>query len=136
MSEEENVTQVKEALKLWIGYDDQIRDLRAQIKKLQEEKSKQGESVLMFMRENSVDDFKLEGSSGGCISRSVGTIKPAIKRNTIRTQLLLHFADQPQRVSEALKSIEGVDDDMTSTGIQKEVLMRRAPRKTTKNIEI
>lgn len=136
MSEEENVTQVKEALKLWIGYDDQIRDLRAQIKKLQEEKSKQGESVLMFMRENSVDDFKLEGSSGGCISRSVRTIKPAIKRNTIRTQLLLHFADQPQRVSEALKSIEGVDDDMTSTGIQKEVLMRRAPRKTTKNIEI
>lgn len=135
MAEDQDVTQVKEALKLWIDYDDKIRNLRAEIKKLQDEKSKQGESVLLFMREHSVDDFKLEGASGGCISRSIRTIKPPIKRNTIRTQLLLHFADQPQRVSEALKSIEGLDDDMTSTGIQRELLTRRVPRKT-KNIEI
>jgi hypothetical protein len=127
---ETNTTQVKEALTHWIRIDDEIRELRSQIKKLQEEKAKHGDSVLMFMRDNSVDDFKLEGSSGGSISRSLRTIKPAIKRNTIRTQLLLHFADQPQKVSDALKAIEGVDDDMTSTGIQREILTRRVPRKS------
>jgi hypothetical protein len=124
------VTDVKEALTQWIGYDDQIRGLREQIKSLQAEKAKCGEHVLQFMRENSVDDFKLEGMTGGSISRSVRTIKPAIKRNTIRTQLLLHFADQPQKVSDALKAIEGLDDDMSSTGIQRELLTRRVPRKT------
>lgn len=124
------ITDVKEALTRWIGYDDQIRELRDQIKTLQNEKTKCGEHVLHFMRENSVDDFKLEGMSGGSISRSVRTIKPAIKRNTIRTQLLLHFADQPQKVSEALKAIEGLDDDMSSTGIQRELLTRRVPRKS------
>ncbi|NBR62069.1 MAG: hypothetical protein EBT86_10640 [Actinobacteria bacterium] len=127
---ETNTTQVKEALTHWIRIDDEIRELRSQIKKLQEEKTRHGDRVLMFMRDNSVDDFKLEGSSGGSISRSLRTIKPAIKRNTIRTQLLLHFADQPQKVSDALKAIEGVDDDMTSTGIQREILTRRVPRKT------
>lgn len=125
-----SVNDVKETLSQWIRYDDQIRELREQIKNLQNEKAKCGEHILQFMRENSVDDFKLEGSSGGSISRSVRTIKPAIKRNTIRTQLLLHFADQPQKVSDALKAIEGVDDDMSSTGIQRELLTRRVPRKT------
>lgn len=125
-----SVTNVKEALTHWIDYDDQIRQLRDQIKHLQNEKAKYGEHVLQFMRENSVDDFKLEGLTGGSISRSVRTIKPAIKRNTIRTQLLLHFADQPQKVSEALKAIEGLDDDMSSTGIQRELLTRRVPRKS------
>jgi hypothetical protein len=126
----EDTTQVKEALTHWIRIDDEIRELRAKIKKLQDEKIKYGDSVLSFMRDNSVDDFKLEGSSGGSISRSVRTIKPPIKRNTIRTQLLLHFADQPQKVSDALKAIEGLDDDMSSTGIQRELLTRRVPRKT------
>jgi hypothetical protein len=127
---ETKVTDVKESLKQWIEFDDKIRELREKIKQLQDEKAKHGERVLLFMRENEVDDFKLEGDMGGSISRSVRTIKPAIKRNTIRTQLLLHFADQPQKVSEALKCIEGLDDDMSSTGIQRELLTRRVPRKT------
>ena len=84
------------------------------------------------MRENEVDDFKLEGMSSGSISRSVRTYKPAIKRNTIRTQLLIHFSDQPAKVSEALRAIEGIGEgeDAMSVGIQKEVLARHIPRKT------
>lgn len=125
-----SVSNVKEVLSSWIDCDDQIRKLKEQIKILQEKKVSHGETVLQFMRENSIDDFKLEGTSGGSISRSVRNVKPPIKRNTIRTQLLLHFADQPQKVSEALKAIEGVDDDMSCTGIQRELLTRRVPRKT------
>ena len=84
-----------------------------------------------FMRENDVDDFKLEGSSAGTISRSVRTVKPGINRNTIRTQLLLHFSDQPQKVSEALRAIEGIPegDDAASFAVQKELLTRRVPKK-------
>jgi hypothetical protein len=129
---EEDTAPVKAALKSWIELDDEVRKLQARIKEIREEKQKLGGTVLEFMRENEVDDFKLEGMSSGSISRSVRTYKPAIKRNTIRTQLLIHFADQPTKVSEALRAIEGIGEgeDAMSVGIQKEVLARHIPRKT------
>ena len=83
------------------------------------------------MRENDVDDFKLE-NTGGTISRSVRTVKPALKRSAIRTQLLLEFSDQPQRVSQVLRAIEGIPeggDDVGSVVVQKELLTRRVPKK-------
>ena len=48
----------------------------------------------------------------------------------IRTQLLLQFADQPQRVAEALRAIEGISegDDMSVGGTQRELLVRRVPK--------
>lgn len=129
---EEDTAPVKAALKSWIELDDEVRKLQARIKEIREEKQKLGGTVLEFMRENEVDDFKLEGMTSGSISRSVRTYKPAIKRNTIRTQLLIHFADQPTKVSEALRAIEGIGEgeDAMSVGIQKEVLARHIPRKT------
>jgi hypothetical protein len=54
-----------------------------------------------------------------------------LKRNVIRTQLLLQFADQPQRVAEVLRTIEGIPDgveDMSVGGTQRELLVRRLPR--------
>ena len=101
------------------------------MKEIRIEKATLGGSVLSFMRENELDDFKLEGMSTGTLSRSVRTIKPALKRNTIRTQLLIHFGDQPSKVSEALRAIEGIGEgeDAMSVGIQKEMLTRRLPRK-------
>jgi hypothetical protein len=66
----------------------------------------------------------------GTLSRSVRTSKPPLKRQQIRTQLLLQFSDQPQRVAEALRAIEGVHegDDMSIVGTQKELLTRRIPK--------
>ena len=131
MEEDTAATQVKDALKAWISLDDEIRTLQDRIKAIREEKQKHAESVLKFMRDNEVDDFKLEGMTGGSISRSVRTYKPGIKRNTIRTQLLIHFGDQPNKVSEALRAIEGIPEgeDAMSVGIQKELLTRSLPRK-------
>ena len=124
-------TPVKEALKQWIALDDELRGLQKRSKDIRTEKQALGGVVLDFMRENDVDDFKLEGSSAGTISRSVRTVKPGIKRNTIRTQLLLHFSDQTQKVSEALRAIEGIPegDDAASVAVQKELLTRRVPKK-------
>jgi hypothetical protein len=129
--EEDSAAQVKDALKAWISLDDEIRTLQDRIKAIREEKLKHADTVLKFMRENEVDDFKLEGMTGGSISRSVRTYKPGIKRNTIRTQLLIHFGDQPGKVSEALRAIEGIPEgeDAASVGIQKELLTRSIPRK-------
>jgi hypothetical protein len=87
--------------------------------------------ILEFMRDNQVDNFALEGTGVGNISRSVRTSRPALKRNVIRTQLLLQFADQPQRVAEVLRAIEGIpegEEDMSVGGTQKELLVRRLPR--------
>jgi hypothetical protein len=125
---------VKTALREWIALDDEARKLAVRAKEIREEKQKLSGVVLEFMRENDVDDFKLE-NTGGTISRSVRTVKPALKRSTIRTQLLLEFSDQPQRVSQVLRAIEGIpEDDPTgedgaSVLPQKELLTRRVAKK-------
>jgi len=118
-------------LKEWIGFDDKERELRKQIKELKDKKIKNSETILEFMRVNQVDNFALEGTGIGTVSRSVRTSRPALKRNVIRTQLLLQFADQPQRVAEVLRTIEGIPEgaeDMSVGGTQRELLVRRLPR--------
>ena len=121
--------QIKETLRSWIAIDDQVRALKAQIKVLNDQKVSLGGNVLEFMQGNNLDNFVLEGT-GGSISRSVRTVRPPLRRQAIRTQLLLQFADQPQRVAEALRAIEGVQegDDMSVGGTQRVVLARRLPR--------
>ena len=127
--EQEGANAIKETLRSWIAIDDQVRALKAQIKALNDQKVALGSNVLEFMQGNNVDDFMLEGA-GGTISRSVRTVRPPLRRQAIRTQLLLQFADQPQRVAEALRAIEGVQegDDMSVGGTQRVVLARRLPR--------
>ena len=126
-------SEVKSALRSWIALDDEARKMATRAKEIREEKQKLSGVVLAFMRENDVDDFKLE-NTGGTITRSVRTVKPALKRATIRTQLLLEFSDQPQRVSQVLRAIEGIPedggaDDAGSVAVQKELLTRRVPKK-------
>ena len=131
MAEEDNAQQIKDTLKEWISLDDQERKLREQIKDLKNKKANNSVKILEFMRDNQVDNFALEGSGVGNISRSVRTSRPPLRRSLIRTQLLLQFADQPQRVSEVLRAIEGIPEgaeDMSAGGNQKELLIRRLPR--------
>lgn len=128
----EDATQkIKDTIKEWITLDDQERQLRAQIKDIKNKKTNNSAKILEFMRDNHVDDFALEGAGVGNISRSVRTSRPPLRRSLIRTQLLLQFSDQPQRVSEVLRAIEGIPegaDDMSVGGTQKELLIRRIPK--------
>jgi hypothetical protein len=131
MADEDTTQKIRDTLKEWIGFDDQERELRKQIKELKDKKAQNSASILEFMRDHQVDNFALEGSGIGTVSRSVRTSRPALKRNVIRTQLLLQFADQPQRVAEVLRNIEGIPEgveDMSVGGTQRELLVRRLPR--------
>jgi DnaJ-domain-containing protein 1 len=123
--------EVRETLKKWISLDDQERDLRNKIKEIKTQKTTLSNEILEFMRKNEVDNFSLEGNGAGNISRSVRTSRPPLKRAQLRTQLLLHFADQPQKVGEFLRQIEGIPENaenMSTGGTQRELLMRRIPR--------
>jgi len=124
--------EIKNVIRSWVQLDDESRNLLLQQKRIREEKAKLSDRILGFMRENEVDNFTLEGSGLGTISRSMRTSRPPLRREIIRTQLLLQFADQPQRVAEVLRSIEGIPpgDDMSAGGTQRELLSRRLPRKT------
>lgn len=129
--EEDKTEQVRENLKSWISLDDQERQLKNQMKLIKEEKQKFSSQILGFMKDNEVDNFALEGSGVGQLSRTVRMSKPPLRRQVIRTQLLLHFADQPQRVAEVLRSIEGISEgaeDMSVGGTQRELLVRRLPK--------
>ena len=121
--------EVKESLRQWIAADDEIRALQAQIKTIRERKTLLGGQVISFMKDNNLANFVLEGS-GGTIARSERVTRPALKRATLRQQLFLQFADQPERVAEALRAIEGIQegDDMSVGGTKRDVLSRRLPR--------
>lgn len=129
--DEDTTQKIRDTLKEWVSLDDQERDLRRQIKELREKKASNSSVILEFMKDNQVDNFALEGNGIGNISRSVRTSRPPLRRQLIRTQLLLQFADQPQRVAEVLRAIEGIPegaDDMSVGGTQRELLVRRLPR--------
>lgn len=134
--EEEGTNQIRQTLREWIAIDDQIRTLQAQIKELRTRKNTYGTNILEFMQGNNLDNFVIEGP-GGTLSRSVRTTRPPLRREAIRTQLLLQFADQPHRVAEALRAIEGVQngDDMSVGGTQRTVLSRRLPRQQHINLQ-
>ena len=128
---EDKTEQVRESLKTWIELDDQERQLRAQIKTLKDQKSRISSDILSFMKDNEVDNFALEGNGVGTISRTVRTSRPPLRRNLIRTQILMHLADEPQRAAEILRSIEGIPEgaeDMSVGGTARELLVRRLPR--------
>jgi hypothetical protein len=128
---------VKTVIRSWVQLDDESRQLQARQKAIREEKSRLSESILSFMRDNQVDNFTLEGNGLGTISRTMRTSRPPLRREIIRTQLLLQFSDQPQRVAEALRAIEGIPegDDMSVGGTQRELLSRRIPKtKMTMNL--
>jgi hypothetical protein len=129
--DEDTTSKVRETLRQWIALDDRSRELQAEIKNIRTQKAELSGAVLSFMRDNQIDDIALEGSGVGNIRRSVRTSRPPLRRNYIRTQLLLQFADQPQRVAEVLRSIEGIPDgadDMSVGGTQRELLTRHIPR--------
>ena len=133
MENQDDPTQIRETLREWIGLDDQIRALQAQIKTIRDRKTILGATVLEFMQGNNLDNFVIEGGAG-TIARSTRTVRPPLRRTAIRTQLLLQFADQPQRVAEALRAIEGIqegEDNMSAGGTQRELLVRRVPRQRT-----
>ena len=128
--QEEQQDDVTSHLRKWVELDDEARNIGDRLKQIRDQKKLLGEKVLSFMRQNELDDFKLEGMSTGTISRSVRSFRPGIKRNTIRTQLLLHFGDQPNKVTEALRAIEGIaeGEDTDSIASTRELLTRRIPK--------
>jgi hypothetical protein len=125
-----NSETIKDIIRSWVRLDDENRTLATRQKAIRDEKARISQDILDFMRSNQVDNFNLEGSGMGTISRSTRTTKPPLRRDQIRTQLLLQFSDQPQRVAEALRAIEGVSegDDMSIVGKQRELLSRRIPK--------
>lgn len=134
----EDTTEIKQIIRNWVSLDDEARKLQQQQKAIRDQKAKLSEQILGFMRDNHVDNFNLEGNGLGTISRSMRTSRPPLRREFIRTQLLLQFADQPQRVAEVLRTIEGVSEnaeDMSVGGTQRELLSRRIP-KTKMNMTI
>ena len=122
--------EIKDTLRSWIAIDDQIRGLQTQIKTLRDQKTLLGSQLLSYMKDNDLANFVLDGPNG-TIARSERVSRPALKRSTLRQQLFLQFADQPERVAEALRAIEGIPeggDDMSVGGTKRDVLSRRLPR--------
>jgi hypothetical protein len=134
---EDSTEQVRVSLREWITLDDQIRVLQGQIREIRERKTTLGGNILEFMRGNNLDNFVIDGT-GGTIARQQRTVRPPLRRDAVRTQLLLQFADQPQRVAGALRAIEGIaegEEDMSVGGTVRELLTRRLPRTQRINLQ-
>lgn len=128
---ENTAERVKEVLREWIGIDDQIRTLAAQTKQLRDRKNAIAGEVLEFMRGNNLDNFVIEGGAG-TIARQQTTRRQRPNRQVVRTQVALLLADQPQRMAEVLRTIEGIpepgEEPDEGSVITRESLTRRLPR--------
>jgi uncharacterized protein (DUF1786 family) len=123
--------EIRDVLRQWIGIDDEIRTLLAQVKTLRERKTQLGERVTGFMREQNLDQFVVEGG-GGTIARQQRTVRARPNKHVVRTQIALLLADDTQRMAEVLRTIEGLpppgqepDAESVTT---RELLTRRLPR--------
>ena len=129
--------EVRDTLRTWIGVDDQIRGLQRQIKELRDRKNQLGGQVMEFMRGNNLDNFVIEGG-GGTIARQQRTTRARPNRQVVRTQVALLLADQPQRMAEVLRTIEGLpepgQEPDEGSVVTRELLTRRLPR--TQNINL
>ncbi len=123
--------EVREVLRQWISVDDEIRGLQRQIKELRDRKNQFGGQVLEFMRGNNLDNFVIEGG-GGTIGRQQRTVRQRPNKQVVRTQVAILLADQPQRMAEVLRTIEGLpepgEEPEEGSVITKELLTRRLPR--------
>jgi hypothetical protein len=122
---------IRDTLREWIGIDDQIRGLQAQIKALRDQKVQLGTQVMEFMKGQNLDQFVLEGG-GGTIARQQRTVRARPNKQVVRTQVALLLADQPQRMAEVLRTIEGLpepgQEPDEGSVVVKELLTRRLPR--------
>jgi len=128
---------VRDTLRAWIAADDEMRALQAQVKALRDRKVQLGGQVMEFMRGQNLDQFVLEGG-GGTIARQQRTTRARPNRQVIRTQVALLLADQPQRMAEVLRTIEGLpepgQEPDAGSVTTRELLTRRLPR--TQNITL
>ncbi len=131
MDQEDQTTQVRDTLREWIQIDDQIRGLQTQIKQFRDRKNQLAGDVLQFMKGNNLDNFVIEGG-GGTIARQERTTRVRPSKQVVRTQIALLLADQPQRMAEVLRTIEGLpepgQEPDEGSVITKELLTRRLPR--------
>lgn len=99
------------------------------MKQIRDRKNQLSADVLAFMRGQNLDNFVIDGG-GGTIARQQRMTRARPSRQVVRTQVALLLADQPQRMAEVLRTIEGIpepgqDDDSVTT---RELLTRRLPR--------
>lgn len=123
--------QVRETLRAWIGVDDEIRALQAQMKALRDQKNQLGGQVMEFMRGQNLDQFVLEGG-GGTIARQQRTTRARPNKQMVRTQVALLLADDPRRMAEVLRTMEGLpepgQEPDAGSVVTRELLTRRLPR--------
>jgi hypothetical protein len=126
--EDTSAHEVRDVLRSWIALDDEIRTLQTQIKELRTRKLALSQQVMDFMRGQNLDQFVLEGG-GGTIARQQRTVRARPNKQVVRTQIAMLLADDPQRMAEVLRTMEGLpqpgEEDSVTT---RELLTRRLPR--------
>lgn len=129
--EDTSAHEVREVLRAWIALDDEARILQAQLKDLRARKLALSQQVMEFMRGQNLDQFVLEGG-GGTIARQQRTVRARPSKQVIRTQIAVLLADDPQRMTEVLRTMEGLpvsgEEPDTESVTTRELLTRRLPR--------
>ena len=129
--EDTSAQDVREVLRAWISLDDEARILQTQLKELRARKLALSQQVMEFMRGQNLDQFVLEGG-GGTIARQQRTVRARPSKQVIRTQIAVLLADDPQRMTEVLRTMEGLpasgEEPDTDSVTTRELLTRRLPR--------
>lgn len=128
---DDSANAVREVLRSWIALDDELRALQTQAKELRARKQALSAQVMEFMRGQNLDQFVLEGG-GGTIARQQRTVRARPSKQVVRTQIAILLADDPQRMTEVLRTMEGLpgpgEEPDAGSVTTRELLTRRLPR--------
>jgi len=89
-------------IKEWIKIDNDIINLKAQVKQKNTKKKELTESLVIVMKDNNIDCFDING--GALIYKQKKT-KRTISGKFLLTQLEEHYKDQPELAKELTKKV-------------------------------
>ena len=89
-------------IKEWIKIDNEIINLKAQVKQKTTKKKELTESLVIVMKDNNIDCFDI---NGGALIYKQKKSKRTISGKFLLTQLEEHYKDQPELAKELTKKV-------------------------------
>lgn len=98
----ETKEQLVNKIKEWLSIENEIKDLRAEIRELNNRKKGMTNDLMTVMKENNIDCFDIKG---GCIIYKQSKVKKPINSKTLKNTLSIFFKNDNLKAEELTKYI-------------------------------
>ena len=109
-----------ENVKQWIHLDEEIKDLRRQIKEKRNEKKQNTETLVRIMRDNEIDCFDLD-ANGGKLIYTKQKIKQSLSKKHLMKCLMQYFKEDTQQAKQVSNFILNSREEKIKENIRRKL---------------